>query len=159
MCRVQGYFLPSPYSHGRDCKIVCVCACLLPSYMHVEAHVKSVCRRSFGQFCCVSVICIVTTCPPLCPETSYGHFTQGEKCTRDNTHTHTTVNQSKVKLDCAVCSLRHCFEMDSFEQSSLPHYGQPYPAVALDTAQLDVLGGRVEQSSLSFLERVKGHCW
>nr|XP_046253625.1 solute carrier family 26 member 6-like isoform X2 [Scatophagus argus] len=49
--------------------------------------------------------------------------------------------------------------MDSIEQSGLRHYGEPYLAVDLDKAQLDVLGGRVEKKSLSFLERVKAQCW
>ncbi|XP_040904043.1 solute carrier family 26 member 6 [Toxotes jaculatrix] len=49
--------------------------------------------------------------------------------------------------------------MDSAERNGLPHYRQPYHAVALDEAQLDVLGQRVEKKSLSFLERVKAQCW
>ncbi|XP_031701274.1 prestin isoform X1 [Anarrhichthys ocellatus] len=48
--------------------------------------------------------------------------------------------------------------MDSVEQNGLPHYRQPYLTVALDEAQLDVLGQRVEQQSLSLLERVKSQC-
>lgn len=49
--------------------------------------------------------------------------------------------------------------MDGIEQSGLPPYGPPYLAVALDKAELDVLGERVEKKSLSFLERVKAQCW
>ncbi|TDH10818.1 hypothetical protein EPR50_G00079020 [Perca flavescens] len=49
--------------------------------------------------------------------------------------------------------------MDSVEQIGLHHYRQPYLAVALDEAQLDALGQRVEKKSLSFLERVKAQCW
>lgn len=49
--------------------------------------------------------------------------------------------------------------MDSVERNGLPHYRQPYLAVALDEAQLDVLGERVEKKSLSFLEKVKAQCW
>ncbi|XP_030279253.1 prestin [Sparus aurata] len=48
--------------------------------------------------------------------------------------------------------------MDSIERSGLPHYRQPYLSVALDNAQLDVLGKRVEKKSLSVLERVKAQC-
>ncbi|XP_073325631.1 solute carrier family 26 member 6-like [Pagrus major] len=48
--------------------------------------------------------------------------------------------------------------MDSVERGGLPHYRQPYLAVALDNAQLDVLGKRVEKKSLSVLERVKAQC-
>ncbi|XP_049436073.1 solute carrier family 26 member 6-like [Epinephelus fuscoguttatus] len=49
--------------------------------------------------------------------------------------------------------------MDSIEQNGLPHFRQPYLAVALDEAQLDVLGQRVEKKSLSILERLKALCW
>lgn len=49
--------------------------------------------------------------------------------------------------------------MDSVEQNGLSHYKQPYLAAALDEAQLDVLGQRVEKKSLSFLERIKAQCW
>ncbi|XP_059190072.1 prestin-like [Centropristis striata] len=49
--------------------------------------------------------------------------------------------------------------MDSIERNGLPHIRQPYLAVALDEAQLDVLGQRVEKKTLSCLERVKAHCW
>ncbi|XP_070695156.1 solute carrier family 26 member 6-like [Pempheris klunzingeri] len=49
--------------------------------------------------------------------------------------------------------------MDSIEPNGRPHYRQPYLAVVLDEAQLDVLGERVEKKSLSFLERVKAQCW
>ncbi|KAF3860188.1 hypothetical protein F7725_000443 [Dissostichus mawsoni] len=45
------------------------------------------------------------------------------------------------------------------EQNGLPHNRQPYLAVALDEAQLDVLGQRVKNKSLSVLERVKAQCW
>ncbi|KAL6119962.1 uncharacterized protein ACO6RY_04417 [Pungitius sinensis] len=48
--------------------------------------------------------------------------------------------------------------MDSVEPNGLPHKRPPLQAVALDEAQLDVLGQRVEQQSLSFLERVKAQC-
>ncbi|XP_049922095.1 prestin isoform X1 [Epinephelus moara] len=50
-------------------------------------------------------------------------------------------------------------QMDSIEQNGLPHFRQPYLAVALDEAQLDVLGQRVEKKSLSILERLKALCW
>ncbi|KAM7404423.1 hypothetical protein PAMP_011768 [Pampus punctatissimus] len=49
--------------------------------------------------------------------------------------------------------------MDSVERNGLPHYRQSYLTVALDEAQLDVLGQREEKKSLSFLERVKAQCW
>ncbi|KAK5863275.1 hypothetical protein PBY51_000317 [Eleginops maclovinus] len=45
------------------------------------------------------------------------------------------------------------------EQDGLPHNRQPYLAVALDEAQLDILGQRVKNKSLSVLERVKAQCW
>ncbi|KAI4823524.1 hypothetical protein KUCAC02_012107 [Chaenocephalus aceratus] len=44
------------------------------------------------------------------------------------------------------------------EQNGLPHNRQPYLAVALDEAQLDVLGQRVKNKSLSVLKRVKAQC-
>ncbi|KAG7519708.1 solute carrier family 26 member 6-like [Solea senegalensis] len=49
--------------------------------------------------------------------------------------------------------------MDSSEGSGLPHHRQPYLAVALDEAQLGVLGQRGEKNGLSFVERVKAQCW
>lgn len=49
--------------------------------------------------------------------------------------------------------------MDSTERNGLPHHRKPYLAVALDEAQLDVLGQRVEKKSQSLLERVKAQCW
>ncbi|XP_054868644.1 uncharacterized protein LOC111570008 [Amphiprion ocellaris] len=49
--------------------------------------------------------------------------------------------------------------MDSNERNGLPHHRKPYLAVALDEAQLDVLGQRVEKKSQSLLERVKAQCW
>ncbi|XP_071331325.1 solute carrier family 26 member 6 isoform X2 [Trachinotus anak] len=49
--------------------------------------------------------------------------------------------------------------MDSAERNGLPHHRQPYLAVTLDEAQLDILGQRREKQSMSFLERVKAQCW
>ncbi|XP_074500806.1 solute carrier family 26 member 6 [Sebastes fasciatus] len=49
--------------------------------------------------------------------------------------------------------------MDSVEDNGLPHYKQPHLAVPLDEAQIDVLGQRVENKSLSILEKVKAQCW
>ncbi|KAM3617418.1 uncharacterized protein V6R79_005903 [Siganus canaliculatus] len=49
--------------------------------------------------------------------------------------------------------------MDSVERSDLPPDRQPYLTIALDRAQLDVLGKRVEKEPLSYLERVKEQCW
>ncbi|XP_022059025.1 prestin isoform X5 [Acanthochromis polyacanthus] len=49
--------------------------------------------------------------------------------------------------------------MDSAEPNGLPHHRKPYLAIALDEAQLDVLGQRVEKKSQSLLERVKAKCW
>ncbi|XP_068997691.1 solute carrier family 26 member 6 [Embiotoca jacksoni] len=48
--------------------------------------------------------------------------------------------------------------MDSVELNGLPHDEQPCLTVALDEAQLDVLGQRVEKKSMSCLERVKAQC-
>ncbi|KAI9531047.1 hypothetical protein NQZ68_000541 [Dissostichus eleginoides] len=55
--------------------------------------------------------------------------------------------------------MRLCGDTDKMEQNGLPHNRQPYLAVALDEAQLDVLGQRVKNKSLSVLERVKAKCW
>ncbi|KAF7652049.1 hypothetical protein LDENG_00102270 [Lucifuga dentata] len=49
--------------------------------------------------------------------------------------------------------------MDAIQQSGFPHSSQPYHAVPLDEAQLDILGHRVEKKSRSVLERVKAQCW
>ncbi|KAM8862631.1 solute carrier family 26 member 6 isoform 2-T2 [Spinachia spinachia] len=53
---------------------------------------------------------------------------------------------------------RNTLQMDSVDQSGFPHNRPPYQAVAVDEAQLDVLGQRLEQRPLSFLERVKTQC-
>uniref|UniRef100_A0A8D3AF27 Solute carrier family 26 member 6 n=1 Tax=Scophthalmus maximus TaxID=52904 RepID=A0A8D3AF27_SCOMX len=49
--------------------------------------------------------------------------------------------------------------MDSTERNGLSHNRQPYLEVALDEAQLDVLGQRAEKRSFTFLERIKSQCW
>ncbi|XP_061592717.1 solute carrier family 26 member 6 isoform X2 [Cololabis saira] len=47
--------------------------------------------------------------------------------------------------------------MDGAEPNGLPHCRRHY--LALDEAQLDVLGHKVQKTSPSFLERVKAQCW
>ncbi|XP_008282953.1 solute carrier family 26 member 6 [Stegastes partitus] len=49
--------------------------------------------------------------------------------------------------------------MDGAEQNDLPRHRTCHLTVALDEAQLDVLGRRVEKKSQSLLERVKTQCW
>ncbi|XP_053705531.1 solute carrier family 26 member 6 isoform X1 [Synchiropus splendidus] len=48
--------------------------------------------------------------------------------------------------------------MESVERNGLPLCRRSYLSVALDEAQLEVIGQRVDRKSPSFLERVKTHC-
>ncbi|KAL3974203.1 transcription factor SOX1/3/14/21 (SOX group B) [Sarotherodon galilaeus] len=63
-----------------------------------------------------------------------------------------------MKLHCALSNLPQLFQMDNVEQNDRPRSRQLVLADALDEAQLDLLGQRLEKKSLSLSERVKSQC-
>ncbi|XP_076734422.1 prestin isoform X3 [Maylandia zebra] len=63
-----------------------------------------------------------------------------------------------MKLHCALSNLPQLFQMDSVEQNDRPRSRQLVLAHALDEAQLDLLGQRLEKKCLSLSERVKSQC-
>ncbi|XP_014194080.1 prestin isoform X3 [Haplochromis burtoni] len=63
-----------------------------------------------------------------------------------------------MKLRCALSNLPQLFQMDSVEQNDRPRSRQLVLAHALDEAQLDLLGQRLEKKCLSLSERVKSQC-